>query len=271
MIGIFDSGLGGLTVLKPILEILPEYDYIYLGDNKRAPYGTKSNKTIYEFSEQAVKYLFDQGVVLIIFACNTASSVALREIQQKFLNGKDEKDRKILGVLNPVAEKAAESKNGSTIGIVGTKATINSNSYQREIKKINQDIKIYSKACPLLVPIIEEGWHNKPEAISILKKYLRPLKSYHITKLILGCTHYPFMEKHFHRIMGKKVEILESGKITAPSLKDYLNRHPEIESKLSKNGQRRFLTTGDPKTFQTFAQNYMGMKIKIPEKIDLTK
>ncbi|MFC1616349.1 glutamate racemase [Patescibacteria group bacterium] len=269
MIGIFDSGVGGLTVLKPIMELLPKYDYVYLGDNSRAPYGNKNKEAIINFSEQAINYLFDQGVVLIIFACNTASSVALRPLQKKYLSGKDETDRKILGVLRPVVEKAAQGKHDKIIGIVGTKATVNSKSYEKEITHLDPKIKIVSKACPLLVPFIEEGWHNKPEAISILKKYLRQLKSFHINELILGCTHYPFMHKHFQRIMGNKVEILESGEITAKSLQDYLERHPEIESKLIKNKKRTFLTTGDPDEFQKFIQKYIGTRIKKPLQIDL--
>lgn len=269
MIGVFDSGYGGLTVLKPMMELLPEYDYIYFGDNARAPYGNHSAENIIKFSEQAVEYLFDQGATLIVFACNTTSSVALRHIQQKYLNGKEEKDRKILGVLIPVAEKAVKTTRNNRVGVVGTKATIASHTYEIEINKINPETSVFSKACPLLVPFIEENWHNKPEATSILKKYLRELKTKNIDSLILGCTHYPFMEKHFKQIMGKRVQILLSGEITAESLKKYLSRHPEIESKISKNKTRQFMTTDDPVTFQEFTEKYLGVKIKAPEKIFL--
>lgn len=267
MIALFDSGYGGLTVLKPILELMPQYDYIYLGDNARAPYGNHSAETIGAFSEQAVEYLFSRGATLIIFACNTASSAALRDVQQKYLNGKDEKNRKILGVLIPVAERAA--KFSKRVGVVGTRATINSRAYENEIAKINSEISVNSQACPLLVPLIEEGWHHKPEAISVLKKYLRPLKSKNLDTLILGCTHYPLMEKHFKRVMGKKVQILTSGQITAESLQEYLKRHPEIENKITRNKTREFITTDNPANFKQFTEKNFGMKIPMPKKITL--
>jgi len=268
MIALFDSGYGGVTVLKPIMDLLPEYDYLYLGDNARAPYGNHSRENIIKFSEQAVNYLFNRGVVLIIFACNTASSVALRPIQKRYLDGKKENSRKILGVVIPVAEEIA--KNSSTrVGIVGTRATIDSGVYEKEIHKLNKNIKVFSHACPLLVPFIEENWHKKPEAVSILKKYLRSLKTKNISDLILGCTHYPLMLKNFERIMGKKVSVHQSGEITAKSLKKYLKNHPEIEKKLSKTRKREFLTTDNPESFQKFIEKNFGMKIKTPQKISL--
>lgn len=263
MIAIFDSGYGGLTVLKPIIDLLPEYDYLYLGDNARAPYGNHSERNIQTFSEEAVEYLFNHGANLIVFACNTASAVALRHVQEKYIRSGKEKGKNILGVLIPVAEEISEKK-AKKVGIVGTKSTIKSNAYEKEIHKLNGSIKVYQKACPLLVPFIEENWHKKPEAISILKKYLKPLKSNNLDTLVLGCTHYPLMEKDFKRIMGKKVKILSSGDITARKLKDYLQRHPEIEKKLSKTGKREFLTTDDPQKFKEFTEKYFGMKIKTP-------
>ncbi len=269
MIGIFDSGYGGLTVLKPILEKLPQYDYIYLGDNARAPYGGHSPENIKHFSEQAVECLFDRGAKLIVFACNTASAVALRHVQEKYLKGAEETERKILGVLIPVAEKAVEVSNEGVVGVVGTKATIDSKAYDKEIHKINTDIKVYSKACPLLVPFIEEDWHTKPEAKSILKKYLRTLKSINLDTLILGCTHYPLMTSQFERIMGKRVVILESGETTAESLALYLDKHPEIASKLTNHGTRIFLTTDDAQSFKNFVEKHFAMKIKMPEKVKL--
>ncbi|MFA6305932.1 MAG: glutamate racemase [Candidatus Gracilibacteria bacterium] len=267
MIALFDSGYGGLTVLKPILKLLPEYDYLYLGDSGRAPYGNHSTENIKMFSEQAVEYLFKKGAKLIIFACNTASSTSLRHVQQKYLNGKDEKDRKILGVLIPAAQKAMEITKNKRVGVVGTKATISSKVYETEIHKLNENVEVYGKACPLLVPLIEEGWQNKPEAHSILKKYLRDVKNHNVDTLILGCTHYPLMIKNFKRILGKKIRIIESGEVTAQSLKAYLQRHPEIEKKLSKKGKREFLTTGDTETFKNFTEKYLGMKIKTPTPI----
>jgi glutamate racemase len=261
MIALFDSGYGGLTVLKPIMDLMPEYEYIYIGDNARAPYGNHNKENIIKFSKQAVEYLFDRGATLIIFACNTTSAVALREIQKKYLEDRLAQDRKILGVLIPVAEEAVKVTKNNKIGVVGTKATISSNSYEKEIKKIKPECKVYSKACPLLVPLIEEGWHKKPEAKSILKKYLRPLKSTGIDTLILGCTHYPFMIKDFKSIMGKKINILSSGEIAARSLKNYLKRHPEIEKKIKRSKKRTFLTTDDPEKFKEFTKKYLAMKI----------
>lgn len=270
MIAVFDSGYGGLTVLKPITELLPEYDYVYLGDNARVPYGSHSAETIQQFCEQAVEYLFSIGATLIIFACNTASAAALSHVQHKYLKGDKETDRKILGVLIPVAEKAVKTSKTGRVGLIGTRATVNSKAYEAEIHKLDAKATLYSQACPLLVPFIEEGWHRKPEATSILKKYLFPLKTCNIDTLILGCTHYPFMQKEISRIMGKKTTILPCGEATAQSLKDYLQRHPEIESKLSKGGKREYLTTDAPERFQDFVQKNFGMKIKVPTKVKLT-
>lgn len=256
-------------MLKPILELLPEYDYLYLGDNARAPYGNHSPESIKKFAEEAVEYLFKEDARLIIFACNTVSSVALRHIQQKYSKVLLKENKRVLGVLIPVAEEVSKVSKTGRVGVIGTKATINSKVYDKEIYKINQHIKLFSKACPLLVPFIEENWHHKPEAISVLRKYIKPLKSCHIDALILGCTHYPLMQKEIKKVIGKSVKVLPSGEITAQSLKNYLERHPEIEKKLSKNRSRKFLTTDDPKAFKSFTEKHFGMKIKMPEKISL--
>jgi glutamate racemase len=269
MIALFDSGFGGLTVLKPILRELPEYDYLYLGDNARAPYGNHSPETILEFSRQAVDYLFSKGAKLIIFACNTASAVALRTLQEEYLNGVEEKERKILGVIMPVSEQIAFLKNGSRVGIVATKATINSKAYDREILSLNPTIQLFPKACPLLVPLIEENWHKTPEAFRILKKYLKTLKSTNIEHLVLSCTHYKFMEEDFRRIMGKNVKIHEAGEITAQSLKEYLKRHPEIESKLSKGSKRIFETTDSPEQMKKFIESHLGFKTQMPKLVKI--
>jgi glutamate racemase len=275
MIALFDSGIGGLTVLKPILNVLPEYDFIYLGDSARSPYGGRTEETIKGFAEEAVEYLFKRGVTLIIFACNTASAVALRHVQQKYLKSKQEKDRKILGVLIPLAEEAVKHTHRGRVGVVGTTSTIKTQSYETEIHKLNSKVKVYAVPCPLLVPFIEEGWHTKPEAKSILKKYLRPLKSCNIDTLILGCTHYPLMQKDFEHYMGNKVKVFDTGSVVAKKLKDYLKRHPEIEKKLTKakkgSGKRIFLTTDDPEKLKTFAEKYLGIKISPPEKVSLSK
>lgn len=264
MIGFFDSGFGGVTVLKPVMDLLPEYDYIYLGDNARAPYGNHSAQNIIKFSLQAVEYLISRGVKLIVFACNTASSTALEHIQNIY---KDNPEIIIIGVLIPVANHVSALNHGSSVGIVGTKATINSNAYEIEINKINKNLKIFSKACPLLVPFIEENWHNTPEAKSVLKKYLMPLKNANINKLVLACTHYPIMEKQFKKIMGNKVKLITAGDITAKYLQNYLSEHPELEKQRTKNSKRIFLTTDDPKNMQNFIEKNFNMKISPPEKI----
>ena len=261
MIGLFDSGYGGLTVLKAILDEMPQYDYVYLGDNARTPYGTRSRETVIKYSQQSIEYLFEKGCTLIITACNTVSALALRHLQQKYLRDKNITDKKILGVIRPLTEYAAKSTKTKRIGVVGTRGTIASNAYEIELKNLDSEIKVYSKACPLLVPLIEEHWHHKPEAKKILKKYLLPLKSANTDTLILGCTHYPLMYKDFDKYMGKRVNVLDSGKIIALSLKDYLKRHPEIEKTLSKNGKREYITTDRADAFKEFGNKELSLQI----------
>lgn len=262
MIGFFDSGYGGLTVMKEVIKLLPEYDYIYLGDNARAPYGNRSKETVLKFTEEAVNFLFEKGARLIIFACFTASALALRELQEKYLrNPKSKyKDRKILGVIRPVAEKAANLTKSGRIGVVGTRGTINSKAFDVELKNLRPKVFVHSQACPLLVPLIEEHWHKKPEAKMILRKYLRPLKSHNVDTLILGCTHYPLMIADFKKIMGARTQVLNSGEIAARSLADYLKRHPEIEAELTRGGKREFFTTDSAEKFCEFAKKFAGIE-----------
>ncbi len=257
MIALFDSGDGGLHIMKHVLKELPDYDYLYLGDNFRAPYGNYSNEKIKDLSEKAIDYLFDQGAVLIIAACNTISVAALRHLQEKYLRTPNVTDHKILGIVLPTVEAAVKKTKGK-VGVIGTRCTIESDVYAIEIHKLNPEIKVTGQACPLLVPLIEEQWHRKPEAKMILKKYLRPIKSHNIDTLILGCTHYPAMSQSIKRIVGPGIEVINSGPIVAKSLKDYLQRHPEIETKLSRGGVRKFETTGDPKRFQKVVSSVMG-------------
>jgi len=271
MIGVFDSGYGGLTVLKPLLKALPEYDYLYLGDNARAPYGIRSQETVEKYSEEAVEYLFKKGASLIITACNTVSALALRHLQQKYLRNPGIKNRKILGVVKPVAEEAVKLTRRGRIGVVGTRGTVDSKAYDAELKNLNNQIKVFSRACPLLVPFIEEHWHHKPEARKILKKYLLPLKSTNIDVLILGCTHYPLMHKEFQKYAGKRIKVLDTGDIVASSLKDYLKRHPEIEKVLEKKGRREYLTTDSPERFKEFANKELGLNIKEVKKVEIWK
>ena len=230
-IGIFDSGLGGLIILKEIIKKLPQYDYIYLGDSARVPYGNRSQETIYKFTQQAVDFLFKQDCQLIIIACNTASAEALRKIQQEWLP-QNYPERRVLGVIRPVVEKAAKVSL-KRVGVIGTKATINSQAYIKELGNLNSQLEVIQQATPLLVPLVEEGWENSDITKKVLRKYLRPLKLAKIDTLILGCTHYPILFKQIQGIMGK-TKVLHSGEIEADSLADYLHRHPEIESKLDK-------------------------------------
>ncbi|RJR50802.1 MAG: glutamate racemase [Desulfobacteraceae bacterium] len=268
MIGVFDSGYGGLTVLKAFVEKLPEYDYLYLGDSARAPYGNKSLKVIYDYTRQAVDFLFSRGAVLIILACNTASAKALRRIQQEWLP-LHYPDRRVLGVVIPLAEAAADASRWGRIGVIGTRATVESRVFEQEVHKLNPGLKVIEKACPLLVPLVEEGWVGKPETRSILKKYVLPLKSAAIDTLILGCTHYPFLKKDIARIMGRNCRVLDAPGIVADKLTDYLHRHPEIETRLSRKLARSFSTTDDPERFRSFGEDFLGQRIREVQAVDL--
>lgn len=267
MIGVFDSGFGGLTVLRSFFKKLPSYDYAYFGDNARAPYGNKSDDIIYAYTKQAVNYLFNQGAELIVIACNTASAKALRKIQTEYLPAHFPK-RRVLGVLIPVAETAAVSSRHGRIGILGTRATISSGAYARELFKLRPKLDIENAAAPLLVPLVEEGWVSKPETNMILKKYLRPLKNKKIDTLILGCTHYPFLKKDISRIMGKNCDVLDTPEIVAEKLADYLKRHLEIENRLSRAGRRLFYTTDNPRWFKEFGEKYLNYPIENIKKVE---
>lgn len=248
--------------MKPFLKKLPEYDYIYLGDNARTPYGTRSPETVQNYSEQAVEFLFQQGAVIIIVACNTVTALALRQLQEKYLRRENIKDKKILGVIRPLVEEAVRKTQNKRISVVGTRGTVRSESYEKEIENLDPEIKVFSKECPLLVPLIEEHWHKKPESKTILKKYLRSVKGFNSDVMILGCTHYPLMYKQFKNVMGKRVNVLNSGEVIADSLSDYLKRHPEIEKLIGKNAKREYLTTDCPDRFKDFANSELGLDIK---------
>jgi glutamate racemase len=267
MIGIFDSGLGGLTVTKEVMRVLPDYQLLYLGDTARAPYGNRSQKLIYQFTEQAVDFLFKQGCQLVIIACNTASAEALRRIQQEWLP-KHYPDRRVLGVIRPVAEEAVKASRYGRIGVVGTRATVNSKAYERELQALKPEVKVFQQACPLLVPLIEDGWINRPETTKILRYYLRLLKAQKIDTLILGCTHYPFLFKQFKQAAGRQVKVLDSAEIVAQKFKDYLVGHPKIESKLIKGKGHRFLVTDLTQEFEKNAEKWLGKKMDW-EKIEL--
>lgn len=260
MIGIFDSGFGGLTIFSDIEKRLPNYDYMYLGDNARAPYGNHSQELIYQYTRQAVDYLFKAGCNLIILACHTASAKALRQIQQEYLPRRWP-GKNVLGVIRPLAEAAAQLKNVKKVGIIGTEATIDSGSYERELKHLNPDLEIISQACPLLVPLIEAGKEKEKSSIEILRKYLETIKKSAPQVLILGCTHYGWLTDEIADFLGPAVKVLVSGQIVAEKLTDYLQRHPEFDHPASATPQRIFLTSGDSAKFDQAATRWLGRLI----------
>jgi glutamate racemase len=245
-IGVFDSGYGGLTVFKSIAKLLPQYDYVYLGDNSRAPYGNRSFKTIHQYTWECVQQLFELGCPLVILACNTASAKALRTIQQQDLQHADGTKR-VLGVIRPTAEVIGNYSATKEIGVLGTKGTIQSESYLLEIEKFFPNVKVYQQACPLWVPLIENGEYDKPGADYFVKKYLDEVltQSPDIDTLLLACTHYPLLINKIKAYIPQNIKVVSQGDIVAQSLVDYLHRHPEMEQRLTQNGQQKFYTTSD--------------------------
>lgn len=260
-IGIFDSGFGGIDILKGIVKKLPQFDYIYLGDTARVPYGSRKGGEIYNFTKQAVDFLFEHGCDLIIIACNTASSVALRKIQQEYLP-KKYPGKRVLGVLIPAVEEAIVKTKNNKVGVMGTEATINSNVFKIELQKINPEIRVFQKACPLLVPMVEAGEEDSAETKLMLKKYLTPLTAENIDTLILGCTHYGILEKHIKEIIGGGVNIISESRIVPKKLEDYLKRHPEIEKNIGREGEVTFYSTDLTSGFEKLGSKLFGKKIK---------
>ncbi|MBR5470185.1 MAG: glutamate racemase [Paludibacteraceae bacterium] len=261
-IGIFDSGYGGLTIFEKIQKQLPQYDYIYLGDNARAPYGTRSFEVVYDYTLQCVKKLFDLGCHLVILACNTASAKALRTIQQNDLPNIDP-SRRVLGIIRPTSEIIGEITQSKHVGLLGTSGTIQSNSYPMEVAKIFPEVNIVSHACPMWVPLIENGEHQSEGADFFIKKDIDTLlsKNNNIDTLILGCTHYPLILEKIKKYLPSNINIISQGDIVGQSLKDYLNRHPEIETKCSKNAHIEFLTTESADKFNASAALFLNKKI----------
>jgi glutamate racemase len=249
-IGVFDSGYGGLTVLKEIVKELPQYDYLYLGDNARAPYGPRSFETVYQYTLECVKHLFDKGCNLIIVACNTASAKALRTIQQKDLPLIDPSKR-VLGVIRPTSEIIGNYTKSKHVGILATSGTVSSQSYLLEIEKFFPDVKVYQEACPMWVPLVENNEFDNPGADYFIKKHLDNLlaNSPNIDAILLACTHYPLLIKKIRQFLPSHVTVLSQGEIVASSLKDYLKRHPDLEKVCSKNGSRTFYTTDSAEQF----------------------
>jgi len=262
-IGIFDSGYGGLTILEKIRQTLPEYDYIYLGDNARTPYGTRSFDIVYQFTLEAVKQLFDRNCRLVILACNTASAKALRTIQQNDLPRIDPL-RRVLGIIRPTVESIGAISRTRHIGLVGTQGTITSQSYPIEVAKLFPDIVVEEEICPMWVPLVENREYDKPGADYFVQKHLNNLlkRDPLIDTLILGCTHYPFLEPKIRKFLPSNIQIVSQGSYVAESLKDYLKRHPEIDSVCSKNNVCEYYTTESPDKFSEMASIFLQEKIQ---------
>jgi glutamate racemase len=262
-IGIFDSGYGGLTVFRDIERLLPQYDYIYLGDNARAPYGPRDFETIYHYTLECVNHLFDMGCHLVILACNTASAKALRSIQQQDLPHMPP-GRRVLGVIRPTAEVVGNYTKTGKVGVLATRGTVLSESYVIEIAKSFPEIKVYQQACPMWVPLVENNEHNSPGADYFVEKYLNELlaQSPDIDTIVLGCTHYPLLINKIRKFLPASVQVLSQGEIVASSLADYLRRHPEIETRCSKNSRVQYYTTESAADFDAKAAIFMGKPVR---------
>ncbi len=262
-IGVFDSGYGGLTVLKEIISKLPQYDYLYLGDNARAPYGNRSFDTVYHYTLQCVKWFFDQGCSLVILACNTASAKALRTIQQVDLP-KMNSDKRVLGVIRPTTEIIGSFSETKSVGILATNGTVASNSYPIEVAKFFPDVKVYQEACPLWVPLVENNEHLNHGADYFVKRNMKSIfeKGEDIDVILLACTHYPLLNEKIQEYLPIGVKLVSQGEIVAESLADYLQRHPEMENKCSKKGQRIFYTTDSTEDFDNHATIFFGEAVR---------
>jgi len=265
-IGIFDSGYGGLTIFDMIQKRMPEYDYIYLGDNARTPYGPRSFDVVYRFTRQAVMKLFDEGCQLVILACNTASAKALRTIQQRDLSGWDS-SRRVLGVIRPTVEAIDSLSKSKHIGVLGTSGTISSLSYTIEIEKMFPHIEVTGEACPMWVPLVENNEASSPGADYFIQKHIEHILSVDpkIDTLILGCTHYPLLIDKIKNFLPKGINILSQGQYVAESLVDYLYRHPEMDERLTKGGKRRFLTTESADKFSETASIFLQTQIEVEQ------
>lgn len=262
-IGIFDSGYGGLTVLKEIVAQLPEYDYMYLGDNARAPYGTRSYESVYRYTLECVKWFFEQGCPLVILACNTASAKALRTIQQKDLPLLQASNR-VLGVIRPTAEVIGQYTHSKKIGILATSGTVQSGSYVLEIEHFYPEVQVVQQACPMWVPLIENNRHETAGADYFIKECIDDLlqQDPEIDAILLACTHYPLLAKKIEQLLPKGIRLLSQGAIVASSLKDYLKRHPDMDQRLLKEGKQLFFTTDSAEEFNLHAGLFYGKAVQ---------
>ena len=263
-IGIFDSGYGGLTILHGIRQLLPQYDYLYLGDNARAPYGPRSFDVVYEFTLQAVTRLFQMGCHLVILGCNTASAKALRSIQQNDLPKLDP-NRRVLGIIRPTAEVIGHLTQSRHVGIFATEGTIKSESYNLEIHKLFPDIQVSGVACPFWVPLVEYNEADSPGADYFVKKRIDQLMRLdgQIDTVILGCTHYPLLLPKIHKYIPRDIRIIAQGEYVANSLQQYLLRHPEMEQRCTRGGHVHYLTTENPDKFREQAQLFLHESVEV--------
>jgi glutamate racemase len=262
-IGVFDSGYGGLTILRSIQDILPNYDYLYLGDNARAPYGNRSFDTIYEYTWQAVQWFFRQGCPLVILACNTSSAKALRSIQQRQLPLLDDKSVRVLGVIRPTSEIIATYSSTGHIGILATKGTVQSKSYLMEIEKFSPGTRVTQQACPMWVPLIENNEYETTGGQWFIQRDVESFtrSASDVDTLLLACTHYPIIKSQIQKWVPAGVKVLSQGEIIAASLQNYLERHPEMEQKLSKNAMTNFYTTDNTDDFNEKAALFFGKAV----------
>lgn len=262
-IGIFDSGFGGLTVFNAIQQHLPQYDYYYLGDSARAPYGGRSFETVYEYTLACVKWLYEQGCPLVILACNTASAKALRSIQQNDLPAMDPQFR-VLGVIRPTAEVIGQFSNSGSIGILATQGTVNSKSYEIEIEHYYPELKVAQQACPLWVPFIENNAHQDDAIDAYIQKDVAQLLAKDTTMdvVLMACTHYPIIQDRIQKFLPEGIKLLGQGELVAQSLEDYLQRHAALAANITKGGTQHFYTTDDANNFEQGANIFLGNKIK---------
>jgi glutamate racemase len=262
-IGVFDSGYGGLTILKEMVARLPEYDFIYLGDNARTPYGTRSFETVYHYTLECVQHLFDRGCSLVVLACNTASAKALRTIQQQDLP-RIAPQKRVLGVIRPTAEVMGNYSATGKVGILATAGTVQSGSYVIEINKFYPQMQVFQEACPMWVPLIENNEHNSPGADYFVQQHLQRLLTQdpEIDTLLLACTHYPLLLPKIRQVTPAHIQVLAQGQIVADSLANYLLRHPEIDAVCSKNAQRTFFTTDATADFDNHASLFFGTAVR---------
>ncbi len=262
-IGIFDSGIGGLTVAKRIISMLPNENIIYFGDTARVPYGTKSNDTVIEYSLQDAQFLINRNVKLIIVACNTASSVAISKLKEKF-------DIPIIGMIEPGAHLAINSTKNGKVGVIGTNSTISNKAYSNELKRLNENLEIIEKPCPLFVPVAEEGWLDHAATKLIAEEYLQDLVDFGVDTVILGCTHYPLLSEVIQNVMGNDVTLIDSGYAASLNVETYLNGRG-VRNDSNQLGTHYFYVSDLPDKFRSVAERFLGTKVENIEKIDVDR